>query len=104
VIFAFWRPDLLVLGAYLFGVFSALGPTFQTRGITVLPSEFYSALPFLMTVVALAAASTSWAKRRIGTPASLGIPYTREGLTGQVARPGAQGETAVVLPLQGGAI
>ncbi len=78
VIFAFWRPDLLVLGAYLFGVFSALGPTLQTRNITVLPSEFYSALPFLMTVIALAAASTSWANRRIGTPASLGIPYTRE--------------------------
>jgi ABC-type uncharacterized transport system permease subunit len=35
-------------------------------------------LPFLMTVIALAAASTSWANRRIGTPASLGIPYTRE--------------------------
>lgn len=78
VIFAFWRPDLLVLGAYLFGAFSALGPTLQTRGITVLPSEFYSALPFLMTVIALAAASTSWANRRVGTPASLGIPYTRE--------------------------
>ncbi len=78
VIFAFWRPDLLVLGAYLFGMFSALGPTLQTRHITVLPSEFYSALPFLMTVIALAAASTSWANRRIGTPASLGIPFTRE--------------------------
>jgi len=78
VIFAFWRPDLLVLGAYLFGIFSALGPTLQTRGITVLPSEFYSALPFLMTIIALSAASTSWAKRRVGTPASLGIPYTRE--------------------------
>lgn len=78
VIFAFWRPDLLVLGAYLFGIFSALGPTLQTRGITALPSEFYSALPFLMTVIALAAASTSWANRRIGTPASLGTPYTRE--------------------------
>lgn len=78
VIFAFWRPDLLMLGAYLFGVFSALGPTLETRGITVLPSEFYSALPFLMTVIALAAASTSWANRRVGTPASLGIPYTRE--------------------------
>lgn len=78
VIFAFWRPDLLVLGAYLFGVFSALGPTLQTHHITVLPSEFYSALPFLMTVIALAAASTSWANRRIGTPAALGIPYTRE--------------------------
>jgi simple sugar transport system permease protein len=78
VIFAFWRPDLLVVGAYLFGIFSALGPTLQTRHVTALPSEFYSALPFLMTVIALAAASTTWAHRRIGTPASLGTPYTRE--------------------------
>jgi simple sugar transport system permease protein len=78
VIFSFWRPDLLVLGAYLFGAFASLGFTLQTRHVTVLPTEFYSALPYLMTVVALAAASTSWAKRRIGTPASLGIPYTRE--------------------------
>ena len=78
MIFAFWRPDLLVLGAYLFGVFSALGPTLQTRHITALPSEFYSALPFLMTVIALAAACTSWANRRIGTPVSLGTPYRRE--------------------------
>lgn len=78
VIFAFWRPDLLVLGAYLFGAFASIGFTLETRGITVLPSEFYSALPYIMTVAVLAAASTSWAKRRIGTPAALGIPYSRE--------------------------
>jgi simple sugar transport system permease protein len=78
VIFAFWRPDLLVLGAYLFGVFSALGPTLQTRGITALPSEFYSALPYLVTVIALAGASTTWAKHRVGTPTALGVAYTRE--------------------------
>jgi simple sugar transport system permease protein len=76
VIFSFWRPDLLVLGAYLFGIFSALGPTLESHNITVLPSEFYSALPFLMTIIALAATSTSWG--RIRTPAALGVPYTRE--------------------------
>jgi simple sugar transport system permease protein len=78
VIFAFWRPDLLLLGAYLFGALSSLGFTLQARGVTALPSEFYSALPYLMTVIALAAASTTWARRRIGTPASLGVPYSRE--------------------------
>ncbi len=77
VIFAFWRPDLLVLGAYLFGVFASLGFTLQARGVN-LPSEFFSSLPYLMTVVALVAASTGWAKRRLGTPAALGVPYTRE--------------------------
>lgn len=77
VIFAFWRPDLLVLGAYLFGAFSSLGFDLQARGVQ-LPSEFFSALPYVMTIVALVAASTGWAKRRLGTPASLGVPYARE--------------------------
>lgn len=77
VIFAFWRPDVLVVGAYLFGVLASLGFTLQARGVT-LPSEFFSSLPYVMTVVALVAASTGWAKRRLGTPAALGVPYSRE--------------------------
>lgn len=78
VIFAFWRPDLLLGGAYLFGLLSGLGFTLQARGVH-LPSEFFSSLPYIMTVVALVAASTGWAKRRLGTPAALGVPYSREG-------------------------
>jgi simple sugar transport system permease protein len=77
VIFAFWRPDLLVVGAYLFGALSSLGFTLQTHGVQ-LPSEFFSSLPYIMTVVVLAAASTTLARRRIGTPAALGVPYVRE--------------------------
>lgn len=77
VIFAFWRPDLLVVGAYLFGALSSLGFTLQANGVR-LPAEFFSALPYLMTVVVLAGASTTLAKRRIGTPAALGVPYVRE--------------------------
>jgi len=78
VIFAFWRPDLLILGAYLFGAFSSLGFDLQARGVRVLPSEFYAALPYLMTVIALVVVSSSSVKRRLGTPAALGVPYVRE--------------------------
>ena len=77
VIFAFWRPDVLLVGAYLFGALSSLGFTLQAHGVQM-PSEFFSSLPYLMTVVVLAGASTTLAKRRIGTPASLGVPYVRE--------------------------
>jgi simple sugar transport system permease protein len=77
VIFAFWRPDLLVVGAYLFGILSSLGFTLQARGVHW-PTEFFSSLPYVMTIVALVAASTGWAKRRLGTPAALGRPYSRE--------------------------
>ncbi len=77
VIFAFWRPDVLVIGAYLFGALSSLGFTLQAYGVQM-PSEFFSSLPYAMTVVVLAVASTTLAKRRIGTPAALGVPYVRE--------------------------
>ena len=78
VIFSFWRPDLLLLGAYLFGAFTSIGFDLQARGITSIPSEFWSSLPYLMTVVALVAVSASSVRRRLGTPAALGIPYVRE--------------------------
>jgi simple sugar transport system permease protein len=78
VIYSFWRPDLLILGAYLFGAFTSVGFDLQARGITSIPSEFWSALPYLMTIVALVAVSVSSVRRRLGTPAALGIPYVRE--------------------------
>ena len=77
VIFAFWRPDLCLVGAYVFGAFSALPFILQARGVTVAP-ELFQALPYLMTVVVLVAVSTGAVKRHLGAPASLGQPYVRE--------------------------
>src|SRR6478609_2955940 len=79
VIFAFWRPTLCLVGAYLFGAFSGLPFTFQARGILKgIPPELFQALPYLMTIVVLVAVSTAGARRRLGAPASLGTPYVRE--------------------------
>ena len=79
VIFAFWRADLCLVGAYLFGAFSALPLTLQARGwLTGVPSEVFTSLPYVMTIVVLVAVSSSAAKRRLGAPAALGIPYVRE--------------------------
>jgi simple sugar transport system permease protein len=77
VIFGFWRPDLTLVGAYLFGAFSSLAPTLQTRGVDV-PVQLLDSLPYLMTVVVLVAVSSGWAGRRVGAPAALGQPYERE--------------------------
>jgi simple sugar transport system permease protein len=77
VIFAFWRPELALVGAYLFGAFSSLAFTLQARQVH-LPPEVFNALPYLMTIVVLVFVSTSWAKRRLGAPAALGVPYVRE--------------------------
>jgi general nucleoside transport system permease protein len=79
VIFAFWRPDLCLVGAYLFGAFSALPSTLQARGwLTDIPSEVFSSLPYVMTVLVLVAVSSGAARRRLGAPAALGVPYVRE--------------------------
>ncbi len=79
VIFAFWRADLCLVGAYLFGAFSALPLLLQGRGwLTGVPAEVFIALPYVMTVVVLVAVSSGAAKRRLGAPAALGVPYVRE--------------------------
>jgi general nucleoside transport system permease protein len=78
VIFAFWRPELCLLGAYFFGALTALAPNLQARDITNAPHEIFDSLPYLMTVVVLVVVSNGWAKRRLGAPAALGLPYVRE--------------------------
>ena len=79
VIFAFWRPELCLVGAYFFGAFSALPFTLQARGVTVAP-ELFQALPYVATVVVLVIVSMGWTKRGLGAPAALGTPYVREEL------------------------
>jgi simple sugar transport system permease protein len=79
VIFAFWRPTLCLVGAYLFGAFAGIPFTFQARGIlSGVPPELFQALPYVMTIVVLVVVSTAGARRRLGAPGALGVPYVRE--------------------------
>ena len=79
VIFAFWRPALCLIGAYLFGAFSGIPFAFQARGIlTSIPPELFQSLPYVMTIVVLVVVSSAGARRRLGAPAALGTPYVRE--------------------------
>jgi simple sugar transport system permease protein len=79
VIFAFWRPALCLVGAYLFGAFSGIPFAFQARGILKsIPPELFQALPYVMTIVVLVIVSSAGARRRLGAPAALGTPYVRE--------------------------
>lgn len=77
VIFAFWRPGAVLAGAYFFGVVSALGPNLEARGVS-LPSEVFSALPYVMTLVVLVIVASGLGKGRLGAPAALGVPYARD--------------------------
>jgi simple sugar transport system permease protein len=77
VIFAFWRAELCLVGAYLFGGLSALPFALQAHDVNIKP-EFLQALPYVITIVVLVIVSTGLAKRRLGAPAALGVPYVRE--------------------------
>jgi simple sugar transport system permease protein len=79
VIFAFWRPELCLVGAYFFGALQALAPQLQAREIHLGPTGLWTnTLPYLMTIVVLVLASQSGARRRLGAPSALGAPYVRE--------------------------
>jgi simple sugar transport system permease protein len=67
-----------MLGAYFFGVLTALAPNLQARQINVAPSEVFDALPYGMTIVVLVVISSQLARHRFGAPAALGQPYIRE--------------------------
>ena len=79
VIFAFWRPELCLVGAYFFGALQALAPELQARNISIGPTVLWAnTLPYVMTIVVLVFASASGARRRLGAPKALGVPYVRE--------------------------
>ena len=79
VIFAMWDPLKAVGGALLFGFINAFQFYCQAAGLTVIPSYVLRMLPYLFTIGVLVVI-TRWevAKKRVGAPAALGIPFERE--------------------------
>ena len=87
VIFAGWRPFMVVAGALLYGSMISLDATAQARGWR-LPflsgsglSFLLSMLPYLVTLAAIlagAAARKSGRGSRTTAPAALAIPFSRE--------------------------
>lgn len=74
-IFAMWDPLRALLGAYLFGGVRILQYRLQPLGI---PPNLLGMLPFLFTILVLWISAGEAARRRIGTPAALMKPYSRE--------------------------
>ncbi len=72
IIFANWRPLGVLWGGLLFGSVFALELRLQTLGLK-LPYETFLALPYIVTIIALA-----FAGRRVTGPAAVLKPYKRE--------------------------
>ena len=80
VIFALWNPWRAALDARLFGGVNALQFTLEARQITLLPSYLLRMLPYLFTILILVLITRSkGVRRRSAAPASLGMPFQREG-------------------------
>jgi simple sugar transport system permease protein len=79
VIFAMWDPLKAVAGALLFGFINAFQFYCQAAGLTLIPSYALRMLPYLFTIGVLVLI-TQWeaAKKRVGAPGALGIPFERE--------------------------
>lgn len=78
VVFATWRPLWLLAGAYLFGSIMYLSLYLQGLGVAV-PSQFVSALPYVVTIIVLVAISRDRTRIRLNAPACLGRPFHAAG-------------------------
>ena len=87
VIFANWSPALAILGTFIFGFFntlyvsaSALSEAFPEflGWLSVVPTQAYKALPFLITAIVLVVTSIRNKRGSSGLPAALGLNYFRE--------------------------
>ncbi|MFM7060478.1 MAG: ABC transporter permease [Actinomycetes bacterium] len=78
VVFASWRPWRALAGAVIFGFALRANFTLQAAGITAVPPEVLSMLPYLLTIVVLIALAPTAVRRRAGAPSALGAPYVRD--------------------------
>lgn len=77
VIFASWRPLLILPGALLFGFIDALNFQLQAEGVSI-SSQYLSMMPYVFTLVVLTVVWTRQRNRNWGMPQALGNPYERE--------------------------
>ena len=73
VVFSKWDPARALLGAWVFGLASAVQISLQTLSVPI-PSEILLMLPYLITIVVLVGVS-----RRAEFPAAFAVPYYRGG-------------------------
>ena len=76
VVFATWRPQRVLVGAYLFGGVMIAQLFVQGSGVQLdVPAQFLSSLPYWATIIVLVIISRDINKIRLNSPVSLGQPY-----------------------------
>lgn len=77
VVFATWKPGRMLIGAYLFGGVTILQLHAQGAGFD-LPSQAWSMLPYLATIIVLVAISRDSSRIRLNAPACIGKVFHPE--------------------------
>jgi len=73
VVFSGLNPLLALLGGFIFAFFQGLAETLKTMPNKIIPWQFVSMLPYLVTLLVV-----SGAIGRVRFPKALGVPYKRE--------------------------
>lgn len=74
VVFASWKAERIMLGAYLFGAASIMHLILQGTRFEIAPN-LLAMLPYVATIFVLVLLSSNHAKTKLNTPMSLGVPY-----------------------------
>lgn len=78
VVFASWKVERVLLGAWLFGLASIMHLVLQGMGASI-SSNLLATLPYLATILVLVLLSSNQSKSRRLAPMSLGKPYHPAG-------------------------
>ena len=70
VVFATWKPNRILIGAYIFGGVSIMQMNLQAFGLSI-PGQFFNMAPYLATMIVLVAISSNKLRIKLSAPASL---------------------------------
>ena len=74
VVFATWKPERVLIGAYIFGGVTILQMNLQALGLRF-SGQFFSMAPYVATIIVLVLISSNKLRIKLSAPASLTIPF-----------------------------
>ena len=74
VVFATWKPERVLIGAYIFGGVTILQMNLQALGLRF-RGQFFSMAPYVATIIVLVLISSNKLRIKLSAPASLTIPF-----------------------------
>ena len=76
VVFATWKPERILLGAYIFGGVAIIQMNLQAFGVKF-PGQFFNMMPYLVTILVLVIISGNKLRIKLSAPACLTLPFNK---------------------------